>query len=183
VVLFFMAVAMGVVAAATFFWPHVPKQAIGCFSFRDSSSSSDPGVFYTYFYNHAHRPRLEKLLHLGPIYFSEKPAPPSPLRHVNTNTGRGYLPAFGFRMPEQKGWAGLEPETPKLLSDLKQKKEEDSEWPELAQASWLAAPKCFSQRIFGRKLFLGRDSTAQLSCPYFYLGRGSWPSNGNSCPD
>jgi hypothetical protein len=27
-------------------------------------------------------------------------------------------------MPEQKGRAGLEPETPKLLSDLKQKKEE-----------------------------------------------------------
>jgi hypothetical protein len=26
-------------------------------------SSSDPGVFYTYFYNHALRPRLEKLLY------------------------------------------------------------------------------------------------------------------------
>ena len=25
-----------------------------------------PGVFYTYFYNHAHRLRLEKLLHLEP---------------------------------------------------------------------------------------------------------------------
>jgi hypothetical protein len=25
-------------------------------------------------------------------------------------------------MPEQEGWAGLEPETPKPLSDLKQKK-------------------------------------------------------------
>jgi hypothetical protein len=23
-----------------------------------------PGVFYTFFYNHAHRPRLEKLLYL-----------------------------------------------------------------------------------------------------------------------
>jgi hypothetical protein len=32
------------------------------------------------------------------------------------------FPAFGFRKPEQKGWAGLEPETPKPLSDLKQKK-------------------------------------------------------------
>jgi hypothetical protein len=28
-------------------------------------SSSTPGVFYTYFYNHAHRLRLEKLLCLG----------------------------------------------------------------------------------------------------------------------
>jgi hypothetical protein len=27
-------------------------------------------------------------------------------------------------MPEQKGWAGLEPDAPKPLSDLKQKKEE-----------------------------------------------------------
>jgi hypothetical protein len=27
-------------------------------------SSPTPGVFYTYFYNHAHRLRLEKLLHL-----------------------------------------------------------------------------------------------------------------------
>jgi hypothetical protein len=29
-------------------------------------SSSAPGVFYTYFYKHAHRPRLEKLLYLEP---------------------------------------------------------------------------------------------------------------------
>jgi hypothetical protein len=28
------------------------------------NSSPTPGVFYTYFYNHAHRPRLEKLLYL-----------------------------------------------------------------------------------------------------------------------
>jgi hypothetical protein len=28
-------------------------------------SSGPPGVFYTYFYNHAHRLRLEKLLYLG----------------------------------------------------------------------------------------------------------------------
>jgi hypothetical protein len=27
-------------------------------------SSGPPGVFYAYFYNHAHRPRLEKLLYL-----------------------------------------------------------------------------------------------------------------------
>ena len=29
-------------------------------------SSWTPGVFYTYFYNHAHRLRLEKLLYLEP---------------------------------------------------------------------------------------------------------------------
>jgi hypothetical protein len=28
------------------------------------NSSWAPGVFYTYFYNHAHRPRLEKLLYI-----------------------------------------------------------------------------------------------------------------------
>jgi hypothetical protein len=31
----------------------------------DRHSSSTPGVFYTYFYNHAHRHRLEKLLNPG----------------------------------------------------------------------------------------------------------------------
>ena len=45
-------------------------------------------------------------------HFSEKSAPPP--KH-----GAGLsFPAFGFRMLEQKGWAGLEPETPKPLSDL-----------------------------------------------------------------
>jgi hypothetical protein len=34
----------------------------GYISHRDSSST--PGAFYTHFYNHAHRLRLEKLLHL-----------------------------------------------------------------------------------------------------------------------
>jgi hypothetical protein len=46
-------------------------------------------------------------------------------------------------MPEQKGWAGLEPETPKPLSDLKQKKRRPGvfsfkvagNWP---KKSWLA---------------------------------------------
>jgi hypothetical protein len=81
-------------------------------------------------------------------------------------------------MPEQiKGWTGLEPETPKPLSNLAPKKEEASQafvlvqsGRKLAKTSWLAAPKRFSQRLFGRQLFLGRDSTAQLFCPYFYLG-------------
>jgi hypothetical protein len=31
---------------------------------NDRHSSWAPGVFYTYFYNHAHRLRLEKLLYL-----------------------------------------------------------------------------------------------------------------------
>jgi hypothetical protein len=47
-------------------------------------------------------------------------------------------------MPEPKGWAGLEPETPKPLSDLKQKEEEARRFliqsgQELAKTSWLAA--------------------------------------------
>jgi hypothetical protein len=29
----------------------------------------DPGLFYTYFYNHAHRPRLEKPLYIIPRNF------------------------------------------------------------------------------------------------------------------
>ena len=49
-------------------------------------------------------------------HFSEKSAPP-PKHGVGLS-----FPAFGFRMPEQKGWAELELETPKPLSDLKQKK-------------------------------------------------------------
>ena len=32
--------------------------------FSPPLSRGPPGVFGTYFYNHAHRPRLEKLLHL-----------------------------------------------------------------------------------------------------------------------
>jgi hypothetical protein len=42
-------------------------------------SSSTPGVFYTHFYNHAHRLRLEKLLYLelsrSPNGFSEVKRP------------------------------------------------------------------------------------------------------------
>jgi hypothetical protein len=34
------------------------------FHFSGVYSSSTPGVFYTYFYNHAYRLRLEKLLYL-----------------------------------------------------------------------------------------------------------------------
>ena len=49
-------------------------------------------------------------------HFSEKSAPP-PKHGVGLS-----FPAFGLRMPEQKGWAELELETPKPLSDLKQKK-------------------------------------------------------------
>jgi hypothetical protein len=50
-------------------------------------------------------------------HFGEKPAPPP--KH-----GAGLsFPVFGFRRPEQKGWAfGLEPETLLKPSDLKQKK-------------------------------------------------------------
>ena len=37
-------------------------------------SSSTPGVFYRYLYNHAHRPRLEKLLYIELFRSSEVPA-------------------------------------------------------------------------------------------------------------
>jgi hypothetical protein len=67
-------------------------------------------------------------------------------------------------MPEQKGRAGLEPETPKSPSDLKQKKKVAGNWPK-RKTSWLAAPKHFSQRLFGQQLFLGRDSIAQVFAP------------------
>ena len=93
---------------------------------------------------------LKGLLGLGPISAKNHPAPGVALAVLLTT-----FPAFGFRRPEQKGWTGLEPEPPKPLSDPKQKKEEASRFPvwsdrELAKTSWLAAPKCFSQRPFGR---------------------------------
>jgi hypothetical protein len=62
-------------------------------------------------------------------------------------------------MPEQKGRAGLEPETQKL----KQKKRRPD------------APKRFSQRLFGRRLFLGRGSTAQIFAPVFIWAEGAGP--------
>ena len=32
--------------------------------YQPPSFELDPGAFYTYFYNHAHRPRLQKLVYL-----------------------------------------------------------------------------------------------------------------------
>jgi hypothetical protein len=73
---------MGVVAAIIFFWSNRPNPAI-CNIYPTHlytrtgtvrintyiyishlHSSWTPGVFYTYFYNHAYRLRLEKLLYL-----------------------------------------------------------------------------------------------------------------------
>jgi hypothetical protein len=42
-----------------------PFQKRNGYKFSSPVSSPTPGVFYTYFYNYAHRLRLEKLLHLG----------------------------------------------------------------------------------------------------------------------
>jgi hypothetical protein len=49
----------GVVKTQNTITPHIP---IGHSHISDRNSSSTPGVFYKYFYNHAHRLRLEKLL-------------------------------------------------------------------------------------------------------------------------
>jgi hypothetical protein len=46
------------------------------------------------------------------------------------------FPAFGFRIPEQKGWAELEPENPKPLSDLKQKKKRPGVFPFKVAGNW-----------------------------------------------
>ena len=77
---------------------------------------------------HARRLRLGKLLllHLGPISAKTQP----PLKRG----GAVSFPAFGFRRPEQKNWVGLEPEAPKMPSDLKQKKREGRTFPDL---KWL----------------------------------------------
>jgi hypothetical protein len=40
-----------------------PHMLAACVYISHPDSSPTPGVFYTYFYNHAHRLRLEKLLH------------------------------------------------------------------------------------------------------------------------
>jgi hypothetical protein len=70
------------------------------------------------------------------------------------------FPALGLGRPEQKGWTGFEPEVPKLLSDLKQKKrrpavspfEMAGSWPK--RAGWRPrSAECFSQRLIGRQLF------------------------------
>jgi hypothetical protein len=45
----------------------IPRTAVRAFKYGNHVSPPfelDPGVFYTYFYNHAHRLRLEKLLYL-----------------------------------------------------------------------------------------------------------------------
>jgi hypothetical protein len=82
-------------------------------------------------------------------------------------------PAFGFRMPEQKGWAGLEPETPKPLSDLKQKK-----WLGIGQNELAGGPKALLTAAFWPITFPRARFHCPTFCPYFCLGRGSWPSNG-----
>ena len=43
---------------------------IGIHTYQSPSFKWASGVFYTYFYNHAHRLRLEKLLYLGPSRIS-----------------------------------------------------------------------------------------------------------------
>jgi hypothetical protein len=87
-------------------------------------------------------------------------------------------------MPEQKGWAEIEPETPKQLPDLRLKKRRPGVFSFMKvagnlpkRASW--RPQSASHSGFLAGNFLGRDFTAQLIGLYFYLGRGSW-SNGNA---
>jgi hypothetical protein len=46
--------------------PLVGFFALPCCHVSGLDSFRTPGVFYTYFYNHAHRLRLEKLLYLEP---------------------------------------------------------------------------------------------------------------------
>jgi hypothetical protein len=73
-------------------------------------------------------------------------------------------------MLEQKGWAGLEPETPKPLSDLKQKKRRPGIfsfkvagiWPK--RAGWLAAPK---KALLTAAFWPTTFPRAQFHCPTF----------------
>ena len=64
-------------------------------------SSSTPRVFYTYFYNHAHRLRLEKLLCLGPTTAKNPPMAISVARRQALTFG-----AFARFDPEKRGWLG-----------------------------------------------------------------------------
>jgi hypothetical protein len=78
-------------------------------------------------------------------------------------------------IPEQKGWAGLEPETPKPPSDLKQKSGQ-----ELAKSSWLAArnwpkrdgwrPQSASHSDFWPKTFPMARFQCQTFLPLFLFG-------------
>jgi hypothetical protein len=94
-------------------------------------------------------------------------------------------------MPEQKGWTGLGPKTPKPPFDLKQKKRRPAVFPFKVAGSWpkragnqVAAPRYFPQRLFDRLIFPGRDCAAPPPppppCVIWAVGRGSWPSNGNA---
>jgi hypothetical protein len=60
-------------------------------------------------------------------------------------------------MPEQKGWAGLEPETPKPLSDLKQKRGGQAfshlKWPGIGQNELAGGPKVLLTATFWPRTF------------------------------
>ena len=99
---------------------------------------------------------------VGPrTHFSEKSAPP-PKHGVGLS-----FPAFGFRMPEQKGWAELELETPKQLSDLKQKKRSPGIF------SFEVAGNCQNELAGGPKVLLTATfwptsfPGARFHCPTF----------------
>jgi hypothetical protein len=72
-------------------------------------------------------------------------------------------------MPEQKSWAGLEPETPKPLSDLKQKKRggrafSHLKWPEIGQNELAGGPKALLKAIFWSVTF---PRALRFHCPTF----------------
>jgi hypothetical protein len=106
-------------------------------------------------------------------HFSEKSVPP-------LNARWGYL----FPHLEQKGWAGLEPETPKPLLDLKQKRGGQAfshlKWPGIGQNELAGGPKVLLTATFWPTTFPRARFHCPTFSPLFYLGRGSWPSNGDA---
>jgi hypothetical protein len=91
--------------------------------------------------------------------FQRKTSPPPPPPSPKHRAGLSF-PAFGFKMPEQNGWTGLEPEAPKRSGPEALLDASHSEF-------W---PVAFPRAQFHCPTF----------CPCFRLGRGSWPFNGNA---
>jgi hypothetical protein len=104
-----------------------------------------------------------------------------------TEDGVGLsFPAFGFRMPEQKGWTLLEPETPKPLPDLEQKRGGQpfphSNWQGAGQKSWLAAPGCIISHSGPLADNFSQGTIPLPKCfpPAFVWAEAAGPLNGNA---
>jgi hypothetical protein len=85
-------------------------------------------------------------------------------------------------MPEQKGWTGLEPETPKPLSDLKQKKRRPAVFPFEVAGSWPKRagwrPRSPNEVLLTAAFWPVAFPQGATPLPTFFCP--PWPFNGNA---